>query len=231
MSNDAPAVDASVSAQTSEKTFTQEEVNRIVGSRAKDAAEKARREALAELESRHNQSSSATVIDEESIIRRAQERATEALRAEQAERARQQSEAQRQAEAENFTKDYFGKLTDSSVKERYEDADDVLGGFNHGAYPHLIMLANQEGNTADLMYHFANDPLKAAQFEQTARTDPIGATKALKRLASDIDQNIKAKQSTKKAQPPLSRMTPSSIGADNGPMTTNDWKKHPVCRW
>lgn len=219
-------------AAPAEKVFTQDEVNKIVGARAMEAAEKARKEALNEFNARNESSKpksneNAPSFDKESLKREAIEEFEQMQRR----KAEKEAEERTLENAERFTKEYFGKLSSEDVKSRYADADEVLGGFNHGAYTHLIMLANKEPNTADLMYHFANNPLKAAQFEQAARHDPHGALKELKRLSNDLGQNIKAKDSVKKASPPLSRMSPSNIGADNGLNTLDDFKRSKLCRW
>lgn len=233
MDNDNVSSDTQALLQTEksipeEKVFTQSEVNKIVGARAHDAAEKARRETARQFEERMKDinHSSPSSVDNEDIERRIESKVQANLQ------KRLQEEEARRAEAmvRGVADKYTSSIMDKDLKSRYQDVDEVMGDFNARAYPNLIYLATMEENTGELMYHLAQDLVKASQFDELARRDPNGAAKALKKFSKSILQNIDAKQSAKKAQEPLSRMRPTTVGADNGPMTVNDWKKDPICR-
>ena len=207
--------------------ISKEEANRIVHERTKATAEKVRQQTLAEFGGVRPQATPTEPVDVQAIENRVIQRINTDIQQKQAE----YDEKNRQENAQKFSANYFGKLTDKSVKERYADDDEVLGNFNHAAYLPLIELAQGEPNTADLMYHLAQDPIKAAQFNVTAAQDKAGALKALRKLSKSISDDLEAKQLVKKAQPPLSRVASSNVGADNVPRNVSDWKAHKLCRW
>lgn len=230
MSNDVSTIEPSQIPV--EKTFTQDEVNKIVGARAHSAAqaaaEKARREALQEIErSNYSQPNINSSSEKEAI----KKEVLQEIQAHQQQQAEEYARKNLELKASQKTTEYFSKLQDTQFTQEHPDATDTFSKFNHAAYSNLASLTLTETNTADLMYHFAKNPILASQYELAARNDPQGTLDAIKQLSKDIQQNKQAKQSVRKAHEPLSRVAPSNIGADNEPRDLRYWKNSKLCKW
>lgn len=208
MSNAAPA----------EKLLTQDEVNLIVGREKAQAAEKARKQAEAEFQSKNAQSLGGMPVDKEALYGEFKDRFYKDLQKEQ----EAQSEAELQRQWQSVVNDYNTKLV--AGKDSYSDFDSVMREFNHGAYNNVVYGATQLSNTADVMYELANNPAKAAQLELLGKTDPKGFNVAMKKLSDSIAAN-KGAQAASSIKEPLSQMKPSVMGAESGKKTIADYKK------
>jgi len=198
------------------KMLTQEEVNVIVGREKAAAAEKARRQALAEMQSQ----SVPQAIDEEAIYRRLQEKANKDAE----ERLKREEDERNQAAWQELVGEYNSKL--AAAKNSESDFDEVMRDFNHSAYNAVIAGATREvPNTAEVMYELAKSPSKAASLDNLAYRDYKAFTKELKKLSESITKNKEAAKNTSKAPEPLSQIKPSVMGADNGQASYQDLRK------
>lgn len=216
-------------AATTEKMFSQEEVNSIVGNRAREAAEKAaekaRREAEAAYQSQLNEikQSQAKSTTQSPETSQHAEQQMEAF----FQRKRQEEEERAFAEhMQNIANDFQSKVRDPSLKERYEDYDSVITSTKMEKYPNVVLMANEMPNTADVFYFLLKNPSKLLEIEAGARNvDPDLAKSIVKKISNELASNESSKAKYKKEAEPLSRMKPTSVGADNGQPSVRDFKK------
>lgn len=138
----------------------------------------------------------------------------------QANEQRAQEELER--EANKIADSYKAKM--SSGKDTYEDFDTVMSDFNPAAFPNLVYLANQVDNTPAVMYELMKNPSKWATLAVLSERDPNAAQSMISKISASIKANEQAKAEEKNVPPPLSRMSPSTTGQDNGTKTVRDFK-------
>lgn len=126
---------------------------------------------------------------------------------------KQQQEAAAQQEymraAEKVAQEYNSKLAEARQSGEYPDLDEVLQDFDHQAHEFLLWGANMMPNTVAIMREMADNPLKAMQWEQLARSNPAAFQKALKKFSDSLEQTRAAKQSVSRAPSPLSSVKSS----------------------
>lgn len=200
-----------------QKTFTQDEVNQIVG-REKVALKKAY-----EAKTADNHAVSAAVPDiskyKEEILTEAQQR----FRQEQESIQRAQSERQREEEAFRVVDKFKAKMADG--RKEISDFDDVMKDMTVAAYPSLVWLAAEESNTAEIMYEMAKTPELAASFEELANRDAVAAKARFRRIVKSIADKKQGEAVRKNASEPLSRLKPGTGGTDNGKPSFADLKR------
>lgn len=112
----------------------------------------------------------------------------------------------------------------STGKDTYEDFDTVMADFNPAAFPNLVYLANQVDNTPAVMYELMKNPSKWATLAVLSERDPSAAQNMISKISASIKANEQAKAEEKEVPAPLSRMSSSTTGQDNGTKTVRDYK-------
>ena len=128
-----------------------------------------------------------------------------------------------QDQATQIANSYRTKM--QSGKDSYEDFDTVMQDFNPQAFPNLVYLAAQVDNTPDVMYELMKNPSKWATLAVLSERDPQAAQTMINRISTSAKANQQAKAENKEAPPPLSRLSSSKTGQDNGKLEVRDYKK------
>lgn len=193
-----------------EKLLKQSEVNEIVGLVRKEAAERGRREALAELQKtqtvNEDQGSRGLDLNDERIRKIVSE---------------ENEKAANQAVANKIAMDFTQKML--SAKSKYPDFEQVVSQLDLPRVPEIVHWTNSLDNTADVMYDIAKNPSKFANILMLTQAAPHLAQAELQKLSSSIKKNQEA-QAQAQPKEPLSQIKASSAGTDNGKMTLQDYK-------
>lgn len=195
---------------SSEKTLSIDEVNRIVGREKAAASEKTRRQVEAEYAAKAAGNNSTGIVDSEKIV----EEATRRLKAELQLEREKALESEQKAAWKGVTDEYDKRLADTAASKEYEDFNEVVKDFNHAKYNNVVYQATQLHNTGAIMYELAKNPIKAVNLEVLAQHDPVGFEKAMRKLSDSIKTNKEAGKTVSKASEPLSRLKPSTTGAE-----------------
>lgn len=126
-------------------------------------------------------------------------------------------------EAKKIAETYHARM--STGKDSYEDFETVMADFNPAAFPNLVYLASQVDNTPAVMYELMNNPSKWATIAVLSERDPAAAQKMISKISASIKANQQAKAEEKEVSPPLSRLSSSTTGQDNGSLEVRDYKK------
>lgn len=212
--NSQPVENTAAPESAPEKMLSQSEVNALVGAAKAKAAEIARRELEAEMRQR------APVIDEEAIIKRAQEAMKKQL-----EQERQSViEEQERKNAEELANVYRNKM--SSGKEIYPDFEEVVADFDPSKYLNLTILAAQMDGLPEIMYEINKNPSKLVNLDYLSKTDTNRARKEMEKLVKSVRANEQAAKTQVKTHSPLKQLKPSIIaGSDTGKKTISDLRK------
>lgn len=190
------------SAGADEKLVTQTEVNRIAGRVRAETAEKVRRELEAEYAGKTAQNSGTASLDTEKVI----EEVARRLKAEQEKDQEKILESQQKQAWESVTREYNAKLTKAAKSSEYADFDEVVRDFEHSNYDFVVWGANQQDNTADVVYELAKDPERAIRLEMLGRNDRKGFEKAMKKFADSVKSNKEASKKASTQSAPLPRL-------------------------
>lgn len=134
---------------------------------------------------------------------------------------RQQQEMLMQQQANQVAQQFMSKMSDGPSK--YEDFESVIEPLNVATMPHVVQLANDVDNTADVMYELGKNPHKLASILTLLQTSPHLAASEMNKLAGSIKKNESAAQQTQ-APTPLSQVSASPTATDSGTMTLRDLK-------
>lgn len=203
---------------TDEKFVPQSKVNEIVGRAKRESVESYKKS----LESNNNQStdysfsnnSHNTIENMDELIRH--------HIFDYAEKAKKEAQDKfLRQEADKIATNFVQKL--SAGKEKYSDFEDVVGSIPIAEYPGLVELMANRDDTADLMYHLAQNPVALESIHSMASNSQKRnlAIKEIEKVVNSIKQNEAAKNA-KIPNPPLSQLRPSNIGADNGRPSISD---------
>lgn len=212
-------------------TLTQDQVRKVVQREKAEAAEKARREAMAEyekqLEALRNQPSMGGMspqFDKEEMYSQFKSKLMKEVQEEQD----KQYQNQRQQEMNRIAGEYLGKM--SKGKELYEDFDSVTANFEPEAFPQVVFLTSKMDNAPDIIYELSKNPSKLVTINNLAMTSPRMAEYELQKLADSIKNNQSALANNQTASPPLSRIQPSATASvdNSGPKSVRDFRK---MRW
>lgn len=199
-----------------EKMIPQSQVNEIVGHAKREAAERAveaykRQAPPAQYENtQQQQTSSHRGLSEDDVKRMAGDEIKKTF-------GQLQEEAQERANIEAANR-IVGVFKDKIVagKSKYDDFDAVTGNVAMQLYPNVVqLLAEQVDNTADVLYHLANNRDKLYRLEALSQHNTPDAIHEMKRLSESIKANDQTLQ-TKHANAPLSQTRPSNTGTDPG---------------
>lgn len=201
----APKVEAAIAKP--EKTFSRDEVAKIVNAEKNKALEKEREKIRSEFTTQQqNQASAKTYTEQEieGIVHRVAEQRVQ------------------QVVANKIVEEFSSKML--AGKSKYPDFEEAVSKLDLTKAPILVQWANSVDNTADIIYDIAKNPAKLVTILALAGHSPDLAFDELKKLSSSIKQNEDA---LKRQQPkePLSQVQPSNTGVDNGSKTITDLRK------
>lgn len=202
-----------------EKMVPQSVFDRVIKEKQLAAAEKARREMQQEYEAKKQPE-----INTDELINAAVERMEEKQK-----RLNEESLSNKnKEEADKLAASYISKLNDAF--SRADDFEEVFDGFNHSVFFNTVSLVAKMDNGGDIMYQLVKNPEKLAAIEKMAIGHPAGAKKMLDQLSASMQEIEKAKQTSKTANSPLSRIQSSTVGSDNGEMSIRDLRKQKYLR-
>lgn len=182
-----------------QRSFTQEEVNRLVGSNKLAAAERARKEAYAEFQNyaSSNQASSAgDVFTRDDIARIVSE---------------ENEKASRMAVAQKIARDFVTKIEAS--KEKYPDIGNAIGKLELTNNPELVDYVTTLDNTADVVYELSKNGLLRGSIMGLLSRNPNGARDEIINISNSLKSN-KRENFNNIPNPPLSQINPSISGVD-----------------
>jgi hypothetical protein len=196
----------SVADVTTEKMFTQDDLNKIVGREKLKAEDRLRRQLESQSVVREAPSSAA---DPDVIAREVWSKI-------QAQQEKQQQEEATRREAEEmarFQQSFDKKL--AAGKGDYEDFDEVVRKFNGKAYPAVVYAAAELPNTADVIYDLSKKKARCAELQMMAVCgDYEGIADALTDLSKSLEANKQAKKMpTYNNYQPSPRLKPSGAGS------------------
>lgn len=209
------------------QSLSVEQVNKIVQREKAAAAEKARQEAQAQFQQEiaqlKSQSSSMGGITQSVDADKIYEQVYSRIQQEQQAKLQQEQQAAYDREIDTLTNTYLSKMAQG--KQAYEDFDAVTAAFEPQAFPHVVVLASQLENTADVMYDLSKNPQKLVMIAGLAERSPQMAKQQLMRLSESIKQNQTAKSQNVDVPAPLSSVRPSAnAGSDGGGNRVRDFK-------
>lgn len=211
-----------------ERMLTETQVADIVKKEKHRAAERARLEYEAKLREQaplqSQNETSAGGIDKDALKKEILDNIIE-----EGNRLREEAEREQMMKHLQDTADqYHHKIKKGS--QLFDDYEEVMADFDPSAFPALIRLAAPMENLSEVMYELANNPSKLVEINDLAQRSPKLAEKQLQKLSASIGKNLEAKANVINAPAPLSKIKPSSVGADTGKMTLRDLKKQDFLR-
>ena len=210
-------VDVVAPAQNTEKLVPQSKVEEIVRHSNARVAEKARNEALEEYKKNNSSSASlggmpsVTPDQIRSIIAEENEKHLQSIYDQQATQ-----------EAQNTIQQFASKL--QAAADVYPDFKETVSQIPFSSIPHVVGLANESENTADIIYELGKNPLKMANLNSLAQMNPGLARNEIQKLAASIKLNADAKNA-KLPNSPLTQIKASPVNTDNGTMSVKDFRK------
>ena len=199
-------VEAATSVAPTEKLLTQSEVNALIGRARLEGKEVALREAA-------SQAPASSQLSEEKFREIAQQ---EAMRA-------QQEQAQKFA-VKQLVAQFSSKL--EAATEKYPDIKEKVSELDLSTMPEIVHYANSVENTADVMYELANHPEKAVSIAALASMGNTNlAMRQMQKLSNSIKKNQEAAANIKVPSDPLTQISPSNIGGDDGKASLAQLKK------
>lgn len=200
-----------------EKMIPQSQVNRIAAREARAAAEKARRDMMAEFQAHQAQQQSGNANADDQMISMTPAQLTEHIK-------KVAHEMSVQSVAEKMAQDFETKINsridaDPEFETKYKALDIEK-------HPELILWTNGLDNTADVIADIADHPGKMAQVLMLAKSGfPHLAQQELGKLSASIKANKDA-QKQPSAKEPLSQIKPSNIGTvDDHSLSVSDFRK------
>ena len=214
-------------AQKEARTFSQDEVNALVGRTRAEAAERAKRQMEAELQQKaaSMQPEQPQAQGQNVDINAIQQQIMENLNRQQQElEQKQQQDALRQ-QVELAASNYMNHM--SKGKEKYADFDEVVSRYRPEDFPEMNFLISGIDNAADVIYELHKNEDKLAQMAVLAKEYPQLAEKRLNSLAKSISTNQQAIEQSKQNDipAPLDRMQPSQVSGDSADLGVRDLRK------
>ena len=217
-----------------ERVFKQNDVNEIVKRAKLDAVEGYKRlqseqpnyaqQKYGDAGQPPNNPTSQSQSSTESEIRRVAAEEAQRLRDQWTQDARSKAEAEY---AQRTVQNFWNKLAPG--KEKYQDFDTVTGDIEFARFPNVVqLLAEHVDNAHDVLYELGNDRIKMSNLEQLANTSPKDAIVQMRRLSQSLKDNEEARK-TKIPNEPLSQITPTNTGTDNGVMSVRDFRRKYRC--
>lgn len=200
--------------QSNEKMVPQSQVNEIVGSAKREAAERAveayKRQQAQVIPPQQHEPLSHRGMSDDDVRRMTDDRIKSHFS-----QLEEQAQERANVDAANRIVQMFGEKIISG-KGKYEDFDTVASSVRMEKYPGVVqLLAEHVDNSADILYHLAKNRSKLYEFEKFYSDHPEDAVYEIKRLSDSIKANEQGSQ-MKQANTPLSQQRPSNTGTDSG---------------
>lgn len=225
---------ASVDSMPSEKveTFSQDDLQRIVKREKAEVAERVRRELEAahrdELEKiRLGQTQQlGGVKDTNNVdVEKIKQDVLSQFEAQMAAKEQDLAKQQHDAEMRRIADSYFSKI--KAGKDRYSDFDEIVGDFEHKAFPQLVWAVSGMDNAADILYELNKNPDKLERIDYWLNKQPQRGIDMLNKLSQSIAQVRQASDEYQPTPPPLDQIRPSNVGMDSRNPTLEDLKRDP----
>jgi len=202
-------VETIVAPQPTEKMLRQAQVDEIVKNAKIDAIESYKRRQAQEQQSYSDVAPQRSAISDEDIKRVAGDEIKQHFSKIQKE-AEERTNA---AEAQRIVTAFKDKV--SAGRDKIPDFDSVTNGVALQHYPNVVhLLAEHVDNTAEVLYHLAQNRTKLHLLESTCAHNAADAIYEVKKLAESIKANDNASK-VRSANAPLSQSRPST-GMDSG---------------
>lgn len=220
--------------EMSEKTFSQADVNALIGREKQIAAQRARQEVEREYQQRAEQANAQKQMqsqqqEQQGMPQQGPSQAeADAIYQQVQERFnREMQDRQFQQEMTNVANAYHSKM--DYGRKAYEDFDEITKDFDPTAFPQLVYLVSGLENAGDIIYDLSKNPSKLATLDALAQRSPRMAQAELGRLSNSISQNSNARQEADQysTQAPLNPLQPSRVSGSNGKMSVNDLRSQP----
>jgi hypothetical protein len=234
-------------AETRERTFSQSEVNELVGRAKTEAIERHRREtAMSSHQPSQNQQQGNVPgynpqYQPPQPVREQQyngmsEQEYRRIAAEEAQRSRteQEQENARRGEEQNaqrIANEFFTKVASGDGGVQAFDKLVSESGVDLRTIPFHVQLANMVDNTREVMVELLKSPAKIGQLQGLIDIDlragrqPRLALAEMKKLSDSIKSNSQA-ANFKSPNEPLSQMRPSNAGTGNqGALSVSDYRR------
>ncbi len=209
--NQAPV--EAVAKTSSERVFTQSELNEIVGRAKHEAVESHKRQSTQQAPQQQSyapQPSNSRTLSEDDVKRLTSEELTR----QRDDWERQSLEKQNAAAAERIVNNYKDKI--AAGRDKYEDFDKVTSSLDMRHYPNVVqLLADHVDNASDILYDLAQNRTKLYQLESTCAHNPDDAIYEINRLSNSLKTNDDASR-VRSPNSPLSQTRPSHTGTDSG---------------
>lgn len=197
------------------KTFSQEQVNSLVGKVRQETREKARQETLSEIAAQQNAQQQGNVSQSQPMA--SYDPHADARRIAQEEFAKHQQALKMQADkaaADQWAAKTINEVTAkvNDAKTRYPDFDNVVNLKHFQQMPEVLHYVNTVDNAGDVMYDLFKNPSKIGGLRMLP---PELATQEVMKLSNSIKQNQLANANPQTPEP-LSQIKPSTIGLGNG---------------
>lgn len=207
-----------------EKMVPQSQVNEIVGNAKREAAERA----VEAYKRNQVQSATQSAQAQEHGYRNASEDDIKRLAGDEIKRQFTQLEQEAQERANNeAARRIVGMFKDKidAGKEKFQDFDSVTSNVAMQRYPNVVqLLAEHVENTADVLYHLAQNRDKLYRLEKLSEHNAADAIYEVKRLSDSIRSNDEISKA-KQANSPLSQQRPSNTGTESGALSMSDLKR------
>jgi hypothetical protein len=220
-----------------EKVFTRDEVAKITNAETKKAVEKARREfeTTQILNSPKSQQIPSQNVPVQPLTDVQQGPTVPPEQLQQFVQHEISRQAQVHAQEMMFQQaivGFQGKMEEA--QQRYPDYHETISNLELHKMPEenlkpFIALLNVADNGADVLYDISKNPRKLIDLVNLVALNPKLAIQEVQRLSGSIKENQNAAK-TPVPNAPLSQITPSTTGTDNGTMTLRDMKKQPWAR-
>lgn len=216
-------------AQVAEKMIPQSQVNDIVGQAKREAAERAVENYKKQNAAIHTPlMPTAPTASEAGLQRLVSEDDIKRLTGDEIKRHLSQMEKEAEeranvAAANKVVNTFKDKI--AAGREKFQDFENVTSGVQLQYYPNVVMmLADHVDNSADVLYHLAQNRTKLYELESTCGHNSPDAIYEIKRLAESIKANDKV-SNIKSANQPLSQNRPSNTGTDSGALSWADLRR------
>jgi poly-D-alanine transfer protein DltD len=213
--------------QSAERMLSQSQVNEIVGSAKREAAERAV-ETYKRQQVQSQQAQAPQQAHEPNSGRYTSEDDVKRVAGDEIKRhfTQLEQEAQERANVDAANR-IVGMFRDKIVagKGKFEDFDSVTSNVAMQRYPNVVqLLAEHVDNTADVLYHLAKNRDKLYRIEALSEHSPSDAIYEMKRLADSIKSNEES-VNAKHPNAPLSQQRPSNTGTESGSLSMSDLKR------
>lgn len=206
-----------------ENMIPQSKVDEIVHRRTASVAEKTRKEVLDEV-SRSQGGQSMGGISQPSHEELMRKIASEEAHKHFQDLNNKHEQDVHEQNRKQLVSNFVGKI--EAAKSKYPDLDKKLAKLPLAKMDHILHMANSMDNTAEIMNDLADNPNKIGNLHAQFSMSPELAYETMGKLSQSIKDNDSASQ-VKTANEPLSQITPSTVGTDNGSMSVSDLRKQP----